>query len=157
MAFTLLIEEEPVSVNNSNRREEFERSLKRMMQAKYPLKNGTKCHYTRRDRLYVQLFYIHKGKKTRDIDNIIKYIVDSFRKYLYPDDRQIEFVLSQSIECQGGAISQIDTSEMDDDVASGLTQFLLADSPKSDISRTYFECGLLNDKFFNLNLESKWK
>ena len=56
-----------------------------------------------------------------DIDNIIKYIVDSFRKYLYPDDRQIEYVLSQSIECQGGAISQIDIGEMDDDVASGLT------------------------------------
>lgn len=157
MAFTLLIEEEPVSVNNSNRREEFESSLKRMMQAKYPLKKGAKCHYTLRDRLYVQLFYIHKGRKTRDIDNIIKYIVDSFRKYLYPDDRQIEYILSQSIECQGGGISQIDTSEMDDDIASGLTQFLLADSSKNDISITYFECGLLNDKFFNLNLESKWK
>ena len=157
MAFTLLIEEEPVSVNNSNHREEFERTLKRMMQAKYPLKESAKCHYTRRDRLYVQLFYIHKGRKTRDIDNHIKYIVDSFKKYLYPDDKQLDYVLSQSIECNGGAISQIDISEMDDDVASGLTQFLLSDFSKDDISRTYFECGLMTDKFFNLNLETKWK
>ena len=46
---------------------------------------------------------------------------------------------------------------MDDDCADKLTEFLLAEYDKEDVSRTYFECGVMNSKFYHLNLENLWK
>lgn len=157
MPYSLIIEREPISVNNNNGHDDYEKELLALLKDKYPLKDGKKTHYNSQDKIYVQIFYIYKGRIKRDIDNIIKYIVDSFRKYLYKDDKQITYVLSQSIACKEGEITEIDITQMDDDCADKLTEFLLAEYDKEDVSRTYFECGVMNSKFYHLNLENLWK
>ena len=99
--YTLLIEREPISVNNNSTHAEYENELLELMKQRYPLLPGQKTHYARTDKLYVQMIYICKNRCQRDIDNILKYTIDSFRKYLYKDDHQIGYALSQLIECNG--------------------------------------------------------
>ena len=153
---TLLIEREPVSVNNSTQRDSYEKELLSLMRTKYPLSPGHKTVYDRSERLYVQLIYICKRRCDRDIDNILKYTIDSFRAYLYKDDRQIGYALSQSIVCKDNCLTGISITHFDQDIAEKLLDFLQSESSDKK-SCTYFECGLMTDKFYHINLEDQWK
>lgn len=154
--YTLLIEREPVSVNNNTQRDLYEKELLNLMRAKYPLLSGHKTFYDRTERLYVQLIYICKHRCDRDIDNILKYTIDSFSKYLYKDDRQIGFALSQSIVCKDNSLTGISITQFDQDIAERLIDFLQSENSDKK-SCTYFECGLMTDKFYHINLEDQWK
>ena len=154
--YKLLIEREPVSVNNNSNHAEYENELLGLMKQRYPLLPGQKTHYARTDKLYVQMIYICKNRCQRDIDNILKYTIDSFRKYLYKDDHQIGYALSQSIECKDNNLTGINITQFDKDIAERIFEFLNSDN-RDWKSCTYFECGLMTDKFYHCNLEDLWK
>lgn len=154
--YTLLIEREPVSVNNTANHVEYERELLNLMKRKYPLPQGQKTHYKYNDRLYVQLIYICKNRCDRDIDNILKYTIDSFSKFLYRDDHQIGYALSQSIVCGVNNLTTVDITQFDKNIAERITDFLLSEDMEWR-SCTYFECGLMTDKFYHYKLEDIWK
>lgn len=156
MPYTLLIEREPVSGNSKADHAEYEKELLDLMKAKYPLMEGEKTHYKRTDRLYVQLLYICKRRCDRDIDNILKYTIDSFRKYLYKDDSQIGYALSQSLICKENELSVLNLSDFEEPIAEKILEFLSSDD-RDRRSCTYFECGIMNDKFYHTNLEDLWK
>lgn len=156
MPYTLLIEREPVSVNSKADHAEYEKELLNMMKAKYPLEAGSKTHYSRTDRLYVQLFYICKRRCERDIDNILKYTIDSFRKFLYKDDSQIGYALSQSLICKENELEVLNISDFEEPIGAKILEFLTSDD-RDWKSCTYFECGIMNDKFYHTDLESLWK
>ncbi len=153
---TLLIEREPVSVNNNTNHTDYENDLRELMEQRYPLAEGKKTHYAKTDRLYVQLLYICKNRCDRDIDNILKYTIDSFRKFLYKDDRQIGYALSQSIVCKDNYLTGINISQFDKDIAGRILDFLDPENREWK-SCTYFECGLMTDKFYHFKLEDIWK
>lgn len=154
--FTLLIEREPVSVNSKANHSEYEQELLSLMKQRYPLQQGQKTHYAYSDKLYVQLIYICKNRCERDIDNILKYTIDSFCKFLYRDDHQIGYALSQSIVCKDNNLTGINISYFDKDIAARLLDFLESQD-RNWKSCTYFECGLMTDKFYHFKLENIWK
>lgn len=156
MPYTLLIEREPVSVNSKTDHSEYEKELLNLMKEKYPLNPGSKTHYSRTDKLYVQLLYICKRRCDRDIDNILKYIIDSFRKYLYKDDCQIGYALSQSLTCKDNELSVLNLSDFEESIGEKILEFLTSDD-RDWKSCTYFECGVMTDKFYHTNLEKLWK
>lgn len=152
----MLIEREPVSVNNNSNHALYEKELRDLMERRYPLAEGKKTHYDNTDRLYVQMIYICKNRCNRDIDNILKYAIDSFRRFLYKDDHQIGYALSQSLICKDNNLIGINLSQFDKDIAERVLEFL--DSQDRDWkSCTYFECGLMTDKFYHFQLEDLWK
>lgn len=153
---TLLIEREPVSVNGKANHSQYENELLALMKQKYPLSNGEKTHYSRTDRLYVQMLYICKNRCDRDIDNILKYTIDSFRKFLYKDDSQIGYALSQSIVCKDNSMTGINISSFEKRIAERILDFLESED-RDWKSCTYFECGLMTDKFYHFKLEEIWK
>ena len=53
--YTLLIEREPVSVNNNSNHAEYEKELLGLMKLRYPLLPGQKTHYAWTDKRYVQM------------------------------------------------------------------------------------------------------
>lgn len=154
--YTLLIDREPVSVNGAKHHLKYETELKQMMQEKYPLTEGHKYHYEKGECLYLQMWYIYKRQCARDIDNIIKYTMDSFTGFLYKNDRQIKYVASQAVAIKDGKISSIELTQFEEDVASGLMDFMLNDD-RDRKSCTYIECGVMNDKFNKVNLEKIWR
>lgn len=153
---TLLIEREPVSVNIKAKHLDYEAELLASMMMRYPLLSGRETFYGENDRLYVQLLYISKKKRRLDVDNIMKYTIDSFRKYLYKDDRQIEYALSQSITCKDNELTGISVGQFEESIAERIFEFLLSEDEARN-SCTYFECGLMTDKFYHPNLEELWK
>lgn len=154
--YTLLIEREPVSVNSKSNHKDYEKELLEHMMVRYPLESGKKTHFSRNDRLYVQMIYICKNRCDRDIDNILKYTIDSFRKFLYKDDQQIGYALSQSIVCKDNSLTGISISKFERDIAERILDFLESED-RSWKSCTYFECGLMTERFYHFNLEEIWK
>lgn len=156
MVYSIIFSRPPISVNNSSNHKEYEKELLDIMKAKYPQEPGEKVLFKRDERLYAQVFYFCKNRCNRDIDNILKYIIDSFRKYLYADDKQIGYVLSQSIVLKDNQTIPIDVSMIDDDCNTMLVDFFQSDDRDWECC-TYFECGNMNDKFHHFNLEDLWK
>lgn len=156
MAYSIVFTQPPVSVNNNSNHKQYEKDLLDIMKKKYPKKEGEKVSFKRNERLYVQVFYFCKNICNRDIDNILKYIIDSFRKYLYADDKQIGYVLSQSIILKHNQAIPIDINMMDDNEAKVILDFMQSQDRNWE-SCTYFECGNMNDNFHHFNLEEVWK
>lgn len=157
MCYSIIFEEEPYSVNRKGGKEKelYQKKLKDIMQQKYPLPPGKKTHYIYSDKLYILMAYFHKNRLNRDIDNILKYAIDSFSKFLYRDDKQIRYCVSQAIECKDNNLDTIDISNLDDDCVLRLKKFIEDD--KFDATITYFECRLMSEKFYKFNLEKIWK
>lgn len=155
MIYSIVFTRPPISVNNNSNHIDYEKELLNLMKLKYPKRDGEKVSFKRDERLYVQVFYFCKHRCNRDIDNILKYIIDSFRKYLYADDKQIGYVLSQSIILKDNQTIPIDLDIMDDD-ASIILDFLQSTDRNWECC-TYFECGNMNDNFHHFNLEEVWK
>lgn len=156
MPYTLMFIREPVSVNSSAKHTVYEAELLELLKNKYQLAKGKKTLIPKGEALYVQMFYFCKRRCGRDIDNILKYTIDSFRKYLYKDDSQISYVLSQAIVLEDNKVVPIDTNGMDDEALLTLTDFMFTDQ-RDWTSCTYFECGRKNEKFHHFNLEDLWK
>lgn len=157
MCYSIIFEDKPYSVNKKGgiEKERYQIKIKNIMQQKYPLPLGDKVHYKYNDKLYVLMAYFHKARLDMDIDNILKYTIDSFCKFLYKDDRQIRYCVSQAIECKNNNLDAIDITNLDEDCALKLKKFIEDD--KYDATLTYFECGLMTEKFYKFNLEKIWK
>ncbi len=155
--FQVLFTGEPLSVNNdkSEKKEDYKQEILNLFSKRYPDDlNGT-CPI-KNTKCYFLMMYFYKGRKKRDIDNILKYTIDSLRKKVYNDDKYIEFCISESISCNNG-IESIDMTYMDEDIACQIYDFISDDYDKNHASITYIECGLMNDKFYKLGLEKIWK
>lgn len=156
MPYTFLLKKEPKSLNKKKNHLEYEKELLEQFKRKYPKQQGEKAFYDNSRPLYVQIFYICKNKRKRDVDNILKYFIDSFDKYLYRTDRQIYFTLCQSIEIFDNQLTAISLTDFDEETAATLYDFLNSED-REWTSCTYFECGIMSDRFYHLDLENTWK
>ena len=79
--FQLLLKEEPLSLNNAERgrKDDYRKKLHALIDARYDLE-GKKAPLDRSHRCYLLVAYFFKGRKGRDIDNILKMLFR--RKYL---------------------------------------------------------------------------
>ena len=157
MMFQALYTDEPVSVNGNNakRKEEYQKNILELFSSRYPNELSGGCPI-RNKKCYFLMMYFYKGRKQRDIDNILKYTIDALRKKIYNDDKLIEFSLSESISCDKDIMS-IDMTFMDKDIISKLYDFIAQEYDKEHFSVTYIECGLMNDNFYKIGLEELWK
>lgn len=154
MPFTFLSRTRPVSINNRKRKHKYQEKLASDMQKRYPLLADGKYYYEEEDKLYLLIVYLYKGDPIWDVDNVIKAIQDAFCKYLYNDDSQINCVISQKIDCSNNEYNAIDTTGLSDKDMVQISAFLK--NPNRPFY-FYIECGKSNSKFFNFNLEDKWK
>lgn len=85
--FQLLLKEEPLSLNNAEkgRKDEYRKKLHELIDARYDLE-GKKTPLDRSHRCYLLVAYFFKGRKGRDIDNILKYTQDALSKKIFKDD-----------------------------------------------------------------------
>lgn len=156
MPYTFILKGEPKSLNGSKNHIEFEKELLDQFKQKYPKQPGEKAFYDYSRPLYVQIYYFCKNKRGRDVDNIMKYMIDSFDKYLYKSDRQIYYTLCQSIEIYDNQMTSVSVTDFDEETAATLYEFLNSED-RDWKSCTYFECGVMTDKFYHLDLENTWK
>lgn len=156
MPYTFLMVNEPRSLNNKKNHLVYEKELLDQFKKKYPRQPGEKAFYDNSRPLYVQIFYFVKCRRSRDVDNILKYMIDSFNKYLYRSDMRISYTLSQAVELRDNQITPISFSDFDDETAAKLYEFMTSDDD-SWISCTYFECGVMTDKFYHIDLENTWR
>lgn len=152
--YQLLLKEEPISLNNAGKgkKEEFKNSIRGILDEKYGLEEQ-KAPYDRSKRCYILVAYIYKGRKLRDIDNIVKYIQDAFSKKLFKDDSQVNFCLSEGIPCDSDNISLFDMGPLEKDIAADIYEFVGNEFDKDHPSITYVECGEMNDNFYKICLE----
>ena len=157
MMFQALYTDEPVSVNanNTKRKEEYQKNILELFSGRYSGELSSGCPI-RNKKCYFLMMYFYKGRKLRDIDNILKYTIDALRKKIYNDDRFIEFCLSESISCDN-SIECIDMTSMDKAIVEQLYDFIHGEYDKDHTSVTYIECGLMNDNFYKIGLEDLWK
>lgn len=157
MMFQALYTDEPVSVNGNNpkRKEEYQKNILELFSSRYPDELSSGCPIKNK-KCYFLMIYFYKGRKQRDIDNILKYTIDALRKKIYNDDKLIEFCLSESISCDKDFAS-IDMTSMDTGIAGQLYDFISEEYDREHTSVTYIECGLMNDNFYNIGLEELWK
>lgn len=157
--YQVLLKEEPISLNNAGKgkKEEFKKLINGILDERYGLKDQ-KTPYDRSKRCYILVAYIYKGRKQRDIDNIVKYIQDAFSKKLFKDDSQVYFCLSEGISCEtSNGISMLDMTLLKSDIAVDIYEFYNGTYDKEHPSVTYIECGEINDKFYKIGLETIWK
>lgn len=161
MAYYLITDVEPVSVNSSNSRKhkkkknDWEDYLKSAMQAKYPLEKGKTTLYDSTDKLYFLMTYFSMGKSIRDLDNILKYASDGFTGYVFPDDSQVCLYISQGVEIKSNTITDIPIDSLPDDAVSELLSFITGNpnTMTNKQSRTYIECGKFNKSMIKYNIE----
>src|ERR1700683_5139477 len=55
--------------------------------------------------VYVTIFYFPDGPMQGDVDNIVKNILDGMNTCVYLDDRQVQRVIVQKFESDGGVFS----------------------------------------------------
>lgn len=81
--YQLLLKEEPLSLNHADkeRKDEYRKRLHALIDARYDLE-GKKVRLDRSHRYYLLVAYLFKGKKERDIDNILKVYSRCFLKYI---------------------------------------------------------------------------
>jgi len=154
MSYSIIFTEKPVPVNsnNSSRKISYQKSLKTLMENKYKgATRDAKYFYNQGRTLYVLLSHFYKRKLDVDIDNILKYTIDSFEKLLYKNDRQIKYCISQAIQLEENTMSILDLSLMDEDCIGALFDFLKETNHEAVI--TYFECGIMDNKFYKFNLD----
>ena len=144
------------SLNNTKNHLVYEKELLDQFKLKYPRKPGEKAFFDNSKPLYVQIYYFVKRRRSRDVDNILKYMIDSFNKYLYRSDMRIGYSLSQAVEIRNNQITPISFSKFDKETSAVLYDFLTSDD-REWISCTYFECGVMTDKFYHIDLENIWK
>lgn len=156
--YQLLLKEEPISLNNARngKKEDFKNSIHGIIDKKYSL-GGQKAPYDRSKRCYILVAYIFKGRKQRDVDNIVKYIQDAFSKKLFKDDSQVYFCLSEGIPCDSFNISKLDMTHLESDIAADIYEFYGSEYNREHPSVTYIECGEINDNFYEIGLETIWK
>ena len=97
------------------------------------------------------------GKKSRDIDNILKYTQDAFSKKIFKDDSQVFFCLSEAISMDSGDYTLLDMDKFDPDIAADIYEFAGSEYDKDHLSVTYIECGDMNSNFYKSALEIVWK
>lgn len=156
--YQLLLKEEPLSLNNAEkgRKEEYRRKLHALLDARYGLE-GEKAPLDRSHRCYLLVAYFFKGRKGRDIDNILKYTQDAFSKKLYKDDSQIFFCLSEAISMDSGDYTLLDMGKFEADIAADIYEFAGSEYDIDHLSVTYIECGEMNSNFYKSALEIVWK
>lgn len=156
--FQLLLKEEPISLNNTKngKKDKYKNILHDMLDKKYEMQ-GKKAVYDKSYRCYILIAYIYKGKKGRDIENILKYTQDAFSKKIFKDDKQVHFCLSEAISCDSGDINLIDMTNVDEDIAADIYEFTNSEYDKNQLSVTYIECGEMNNNFYKIALEEIWK
>ena len=156
--YQIVCKNEPLSVNSasSERKDGYKKEIENVLKGKYPQLGQESCPYDRSKNCYFLMAYFYKGRLSRDNDNIIKYTQDAFSKLVFKDDRQVKFCLSEAIPCDNGA-TVLDMTNLEDDVAGDLFSFIQGDYDKEHVSVTYIECGEMNDKFYNIRLEERWK
>lgn len=156
--YQLLLKEEPLSLNNAEkgRKEDYKKKLHALIDAKYNL-FGKKAPLDRSHRCYLLIAYLFKGKKCRDIDNILKYTLDAFSKKIFKDDSQVDLCLSEAISMDSGDYSLLDMDEIDPEIAADIYEFAGSEYDKDHLSVTYIECGDMNSNFYKSALEVVWK
>lgn len=157
--YQLLLKEEPISLNHAGygKKENFKKNIRGVLDEKYGLENQ-KVPYDRSKRCYILVAYIYKGRKQRDVDNIVKYIQDAFSKKLFKDDSQVYFCLSEGISCDSSnGISMLDMTLLESEIAADIYAFYKGRYDKEHPSVTYIECGEMNDNFYKIGLETIWK
>lgn len=157
--YQVLLKEEPISLNNAGKgkKEEFKKLLHGILDERYGLE-GQKTPYDRSKRCYILVAYIYKGRKQRDVDNIVKYIQDAFSKKLFKDDSQVYFCLSEGIPCDSNnGISMLDMTLLESGIAADIYAFYKGGYDKEHPSVTYIECGEMSDNFYKIGLETIWK
>lgn len=55
-------------------------------------------HWAAKGRISVTIYYFPPEKRTGDVDNIVKLILDAMNKHVYMDDSQVERVVVQKFE-----------------------------------------------------------
>lgn len=161
MAYHLITDIEPVSVNSSSNRRhnkkknDWKDHLKATMQARYPVEVGKTTLYDSTEKLYFLMTYFSMGNSIRDLDNILKYASDGFSGYVFPDDSQVCLYISQGVEIKSNSITDIPIDGLPDDALSELLSFIIGSSSSSanNQSRTYIECGKFNKSMIKYNME----
>lgn len=161
MAYHLITDIEPVSVNSGNSRKHNKKKndwkdyLKASMQTKYPVEAGKTTLYDSTEKLYFLMTYFSMGKSIRDLDNILKYASDGFSGYVFPDDSQVCLYISQGVEIKSNSITDIPIDGLPDDAISELLSFISGSTTTStnNQSRTYIECGKFNKSMIKYNIE----
>ena len=156
--YQLLLKEEPLSLNHADkeRKDEYRKRLHALINARYDLE-GKKVPLDRSHRCYLLVAYFFKGKKERDIDNILKYTQDAFSKKIYKDDSQIFFCLSEAISLDTGDYTLLDMDKFEPDIAADIYEFASSGYDREHLSVTYIECGDMNSNFYKSALEIVWK
>ena len=156
--YQLLLKEEPISLNHAGKgkKEEFKNYIRGILDKKYGLA-GQKVLYDKGAYCYILVAYIYKGRKHRDMDNILKYIQDALSKKLYKDDSQVYFCLSEGIQCDATEFTMFDVTDMDTEIAADIYEFCNGEYDREHLSVTYIECGEMNKNFYQFGLEQKWK
>ena len=92
MMFQALYTDEPVSVNanNTKRKEEYQKNILELFSGRYSGELSSGCPI-RNKKCYFLMMYFYKGRKQRDIDNILKYTIDALRKKIYNAPHKLSF------------------------------------------------------------------
>lgn len=157
--YQVLLKEEPISLNNAGKgkKEDFKKLIHGIFDEKYGLE-GQNAPYDRSKRCYILVAYTFKGRKQRDVDNIVKYIQDAFSKKLFKDDFQVYFCLSEGNSCEtSNVITMLNMTLLEPDIAVDIYEFYCRKYDKEHPSVTYIECGEMNDNFYKIGLETIWK
>ncbi len=156
--YQLLLKEEPLSVNNAEkgRKDEYKKTLHALLDERYGL-FGEKAPLDRSHRCYLLVAYFFKGRKARDIDNILKYTQDAFSQKIYKDDSQVYFCLSEAISMDSGDYSILDMDKFEADIAADIYEFAGSKFDRNNMSVTYIECGDMNSNFYKSALEIIWR
>lgn len=157
MAFQVIYDGEPFSVNrkDSEGKKVYKREIKKLFDKKYhfsqdgnfPKKNVP---------FYFLLCYFYKKESGRDVDNGLKYTIDSLIHFVYADDKQVHYAVGMAIECES-ELQMIDVSDLDADIAMRIVKFAHSKYHRGMGGITYVECGEMNSNFFKFGLGEIWK
>lgn len=155
MPQTIITRFRPVTVNTKKNTGRKKHALKVHFQsiycAKYHPAAGTVA-YPKPQSLYSNVVHFHRNDHV-DVDNIVKYIQDSFTGLIFDDDNQIHYVATQEIDCSHNTLQLVNTKGMSMEDFTVLVNFLCDNTAKNLL---YYECGKMTERFIQFDLENLW-